>query len=224
MKTIIVTIILLVSSFTAFPQEPPPDTIYHFTRHDTLFIFDQFEYNCACGFKVNIVTEKNHIKLYCIDTIPDVAYCVCGFQILTAVTGLSVENYQVDYYRVDKEQDTIPIYSFSYCPFAPGVNLPMCSATIGNCGQVIYSGMNNGSRPVPINLYPNPANEILRISWPENMKIDFLSIKTIHGIELYRAIPAVNLIEIPFPEHRKGVFLLHLKAGNQTYVKKFIVN
>ncbi len=225
MKTLIITIILLVFSFMAFPQEGPPDTIFHFTSQNKLYIFDRFEYNCCCGFVVNIEHGSGFINLYAVDTLVNEAcYCVCTFEILTEIDSIGFGSYMVHYYRVDKDIDTTLMYAFNFVQANSTLPASMnYHFTAGICNQQILKAYNPYAQENHLAVFPNPACNSAWISLSKPEIAEEIILTDITG----RTLAEMHNIKLPYnlllEKFEKGIVFIKVANHQKLYFAKLVI-
>lgn len=73
-----------------------------------------------------------------------------------------------------------------------------------------------------IEIYPNPTEDVLTISTPDNVSLDSIRILDVSG-KTVREISAPNRIQIDIRGMTSGIYFLELSAGSSTVTKKILV-
>lgn len=169
-----------------------------------------------------MVSDQGNISVYLIDTIGEYANCLCNFQVLTGISGFENGEYVVKYYHVDKESDTSLIYTFTWFNTNEPLQMfPVVTPTIGDCNEIIYSGIQSGLL-YQLHIFPNPASEFVHISWPQSLKPSNISVITVTGKTLFTAMPGDQTLYLRISDFSSGVYQVIL-SGNQTSLSAKLV-
>lgn len=218
-KTLLFTSLILIL-MTGSSQT---DTIYHFTNDSSLFIFDKFDYNCAAGFVVKMYSSNNTYSIYAEDTIPEMANCICNFEILTEIKNLQPGIYSFLYYRIDKFDDTTLIYSFNYSNDIQPISIqPESNFIAGDCGESILTAI-DCHKPKPVfSLYPMPVTSNLWIEYSGKTSGLQLALYNSSGFEILKFQIKENQYFIDMSPFLPGLYFITIRTGNYVYSKKII--
>jgi hypothetical protein len=74
-----------------------------------------------------------------------------------------------------------------------------------------------------LNVYPNPASEIVNIQLPENLTQGRLSVYNITGQEVISLKITESTQQVSVTELPKGIYIISLSAGSEKYLDKLLV-
>lgn len=225
MKKRFLFVLFAFTMLAGYSQEFWPDTIYHFEQGNSLLILDRFNYNCACGFKQEMQFVDNTVSIFEVDTIPEMANCICSFEILTEIENLEMGEYLFNYYRVGKMSDTSLVYSFIYSKLVvPLVNIPIVSFLAGACGETVYAGIFKNKASDEIQIWPNPAEDVLQVICPGNLNILEISLLDATGRKLTKENTLLKSIALDFSRLMPGIYFILCKTNSEVLIKKVLKN
>ncbi|MEM6347695.1 MAG: T9SS type A sorting domain-containing protein [Bacteroidota bacterium] len=79
--------------------------------------------------------------------------------------------------------------------------------------------------PAEVQVYPNPSNGVFFIEVQETdlMQVEFKVVNLIGKTVKQETIDANQRLRIDLHDQPKGVYFVHLKAGNDTYMKRIVI-
>ena len=78
-------------------------------------------------------------------------------------------------------------------------------------------------RSAQLNIYPNPAKDILNVELPNNTLASFVKIYSITGSVVFeQKLPEQSLFSLSVAHLQKGVYILHIISEKDVLVKEFV--
>jgi hypothetical protein len=96
-----------------------------------------------------------------------------------------------------------------------------CESGFSNEGFEICGGIQEDETDFDLNIYPNPANDLLTIESSEVM--GYLSLYDYNGRLIFRKEIADRNLVLPMKEYPEGVYLLRVETGSGVVFRKVIV-
>ena len=91
-----------------------------------------------------------------------------------------------------------------------------------------YEGVVDAAKPnrnLLLNVYPNPANDVIRVVWDDNNKAgQILNVTDIYGRILYSKSDFTGRTTVDISQFTTGVYTVQLTSGKEVLVKKFTVS
>ncbi len=88
-----------------------------------------------------------------------------------------------------------------------------------------YSQALKVNRNLLLNVFPNPANDYIRIVWDDNNKVgQMLNVTDIYGRVLYNKTDFTGRTTVDISQYAAGVYTVQLTSGKEVLVKKFTVS
>jgi hypothetical protein len=132
---------------------------------------------------------------------------------------LNKGDYQYKYFRVIND---VPSWDYGEWAGDPNREVTLDSTTtISNVWADVFTGLFNISPPFSYNLYPNPSENVLKISDAANINRVF--IYNVSGKLLKSVEPISNeQINIDVSELDTGIYIIHLRDDKGMHTSKFV--
>ncbi|MAX80893.1 MAG: hypothetical protein CL843_12065 [Crocinitomicaceae bacterium] len=105
--------------------------------------------------------------------------------------------------------------------YAVEVTLDSCTA-LSDCHNVVVTGVNDLKKASNLNIYPNPANDIITVKHELSSNLE-VSIYTVTGAQVSSTIVSGNTNTIDVSTLPAGYYILKAKAGNLEHTEKLII-
>ena len=121
--------------------------------------------------------------------------------------GISLGMRYMEIYGADIDDSTLAL------------NIAAANTSLMNAGaQCMATALSDPASSVNISLYPNPANDILRIECPGNFMVEIFNL---HG-ELLAKTPGVNRADLNL-ELPSGIYVSKIISGSQVFTRKICI-
>ena len=79
--------------------------------------------------------------------------------------------------------------------------------------------------PAEVQVYPNPSNGVFYVEIQETdlMQVELKVVNLIGKTVKQEPVEANQRVRIDLHDQPKGVYFVHLKAGNDTYMKRIVI-
>lgn len=222
MKTLSVLFLLFAFATSIFAGQ---DSLFVEMKDDTVKIWNTSVYiNCCCSLRFDVSIALDSITIIQLDTAKSWCRCICPFDLVTSITGLTAGTYFVSVYRYLPLGDSMFVGSISFTIQNPIITTNSIAGYQSECKGAVFVTDDEPNVPTQFTIwqnYPNPFNPstVIRYNIPENSHVK-LSVFNILGREvtiLVNEDKKVGRYEAVWDaaDFPSGVYFYRLKIGNQ---------
>ena len=199
-----------VNQITIYPTNP--------AFSDTIYVVSDFSYNGNCTYGMT------YLQSWMIGSSVYLLPTYCGYGAPTSCN--SIDTFKIDPLPDGIYNINIEYHQGSVCPVSG------FDATIAQFDTIISVGDITSVSEITntvINIYPNPANDYVKINYENLISVGGLNVKIINlsGQQVFEGVIDKNNFEIKIPAHQsKGTYFLHIlnEQGKSVEIKKMIIN